>query len=244
MYLDELSAQDHHIIKMGERSRRNHWHRELQDHVLLTSCSRLIIYCTAPNSILTISADDALDVHINIKEGLNLLCLCNLSLSPDRMAKFLTNSHLVCRFYEHKLDIFMDPKNNSSIFLITIRVFAKLLSLVEESKIGFLKRLIFCMPKKTLNAFPSPIRELYYKPNVINVTFKRYHGVFSQNNKYAYKWLQLRNCIKNCANRNNNIGFMPKPYPYGMFVYTSHKDWYMTYYLKNMSHERSTPVFK
>jgi len=229
---------------MGERSRRNHWHRELQDQVMPSPCSRLIIYCTAPNSILTISADDALDVHINIIKGLNLFCMCNLSLSPDRMAKFLTNSHLVCRFYEHKLQIFMEPKNYSSTLLVTIRVSAELLSLVEESKIGFLKRMIFYMPRKTLNTFPILIRELYQKPNVINETFKRYHGVFSHDNKYAYKWLQLRNCIKNCANSSKIINVMPKPYPYGMFVYSSHKDWYMTYYLKNMSHERSTPVFQ
>jgi hypothetical protein len=138
----------------------------------------------------------------------------------------------------------MDPKNHSSTLLITIRVSAELLTLAEESKIGFLKRMIFYMPKKTLKTFPIPIRELYHKPNIIIETLKRYHGVFSHKNKYAYKWLQRRNCIKNCANSSDIIGFMPKPYPYGMFVYTSHKDWYMTYYLMNMSHEKSTPVFK
>jgi hypothetical protein len=229
---------------MGERSRRNHWHNELQEHLLPSSCSRLIIYCTAPNSILTISADGALDVHINIMRGVNLLCLCNLSLSPDRIAKFLSNSHLVCRFSEHKLHIFLDSKNYSSTLLVTIRVSGELLSLAEESKIGFIKRRIYYMPEKTLKTFPIPIRELYHKPNIINETLKRYHGVFSHKNKYVYKWLQLRNCIKKCAISHNIVNFMPKPYPYGMFVYSSHKDWYMTYYLKNMSHERSTPVFK
>ena len=109
----------------------------------------------------------------------------------------------------------MDPKNHSSTLLITIRVSAELLTLAEESKIGFLKRMIFYMPKKTLKTFPIPIRELYHKPNIIIETFKRYHGVFSHKNKYAYKWLQLRNCIKNCANSSDIIGFMPKPYPYG-----------------------------
>jgi len=225
-------------------SQRVHWHRELLEHPLPPLFDKLIIYCTVPCSILTIHAKGLIDLHLNIIKGLNKICLCNSFNSPARILRFLTNPSIFCRFHDQKMEIFFDPQYPSSTLLVVIRKKNELITLYEESKIGFLKNRIFCISRKALKTYPCPIRELYLKPNILKAVFQTIRGGFAYRGQYSNKCLELRNCINNCANSCDSTISSSSPYYYGMFVYTNHLDWYHNYYLNARCHERSGPIFR
>jgi len=223
-------------------SQKVNWHRELLEHPIPPHYNKLMIYCAVLSSILTIRADGNVDLHFNIIKGLNLLCICNLS-SPDRTSRFLKKPFLYSRFHDQKIEVFFDPQSSSRTLLVVIRKKNELLSLCEESKIGFLKRYNFCIPRKTLKTYPILVREIYQKPNVLKAFFQNIHSSFTYGGHYVNKCLELRNCIKNCAHMCEPIKSLPSPYCYGMFVYANHLDWYYNYHQKNRCHERSGPIF-
>ena len=225
-------------------SQKVHWHRELLEHPLPPLFDKLMIYCTVPLSILTIRSDGFIDLHLNIIRGLNTLCICNLNLSPYRTSRFLKDPFLYSRFHDQKIEIFFDPQISFSTLLVVIRKKNELLTLFDESKIGFMKRCIFSMTKKTLKTYPIIVRETYLEQNILKAFFQHIRGGFTHRGQYMNKWLELRNCIKNCAHISESMKSSSSPYYYGMFVYTSHMDWYQNYYLNNLCHESSGPIFR
>jgi len=172
-----------------------YWHRELLEHPLPPLYDKLMIYCTVPLSILTMRSEGIVDLHLNIIKGLNKLCICNLS-SPDRTFRFLGKPFLYSRFHDQKIEVFFDPRSSSRTLLVVIRKKNELLSLSEESKIGFLKRCNFCISRKTLKTYPIVVRKIYLKPNILTAFFQHIHGSFTHGGHYMNKCLTLRNCIK------------------------------------------------
>ena len=113
-----------------------------------------MIYCICPRSILTIDTDNE-EIHFSVLKGLTFLCLCNLSFSSERISKFFRNPHIACRLWDQKMRIY---SKNISIrtILVTISYPTEILTLLEISKIGFLKKGFFSFIKKLRN-FPFPL---------------------------------------------------------------------------------------
>ena len=213
-----------------------------------------MIYCICPRSILTIDTDNEA-IHFSVLKGLNFLCLCNLSFSSERISKFFRNPNIACRLWDQQMNIY---SKNISIWtvLVTISYPTEILTLLEISKIGFLKKGFFRLSK--IKEFPIPIRNLYSNANIINLKFRRYSPGRSQRifrnlfgpDLYALdsrdKWLgkspiTIRSCIKNCSNHGTCV-YVPECYYNGCYVFFSQRDWYEKGYIKGECHERPKPI--
>jgi hypothetical protein len=230
------------------------WHPHLRRFPIPVGCLKIMIYSICSRSILTIDTDNEA-IHFSVQKGLTFICLCNLSFSSERISKFFGNPHIACRLWNQQMKIY--SKNISiGTILVTISYPTEILTLLEISKIGFLKKGLFLLPK--IKKFPIPIRNLYSQANIIDLKFRRYsHGLSQRIYRNLFgpdlynldsrdKWVGIspiiiRSCIKNCS-KHGTRGHVPKCYYNGCYVFFSHRDWYEKGYIKGECHERPQPI--
>jgi len=131
------------------------------------------------------------------------------------------------------VNIFAENDLNGTI-LVTVSCLNDTLSLLEISKIGFLKNRIFYFSKNTLRDFPLPIRQLYSNSNIVDLTFSRNGSQGNLERKYP---MNIPSCVKNCSS-HGTLTKTSKCHYNGSSIAFSHRDWYDTCYTNGECHER------
>ena len=131
------------------------------------------------------------------------------------------------------MSISSENDSNGTIF-VTINSLNETLSLLDISKIGFLKNRIFYFSKNTLRDFPLTIRQLYSDANIVDLTFSRYGSRTNLERKYP---MNIPSCVKNCSS-HGTLTKTSKCHYNGSSIFFSHREWYDTCYANGECHER------
>jgi len=201
--------------------------REILRISLPTQFPRFLIYCTVPKSIIMIESKCLNTMHFIVLKGLNYICLCNLT------SNLFKNAHISFPLELQKVSISSENDSNGTIF-ITINSLNETLSLLDISKIGFLKNRIFHFSKNTLRDFPLTIRQLYLDANIVDLIFSRYGSQENTERKYP---MNVPSCVKNCSS-HGTLTKISKCHYNGSSIFFTHRDWYDNCYANGECHER------
>ena len=185
-------------------------------HTLPTHIRTILVYSTHP-TILTISLKRAVNIQVLAKPGLNIICLCNLFSTPINISRYTSNNMLLfCRNSQSVLQIY-NTHVPSNTLVIVISYKGDFNNLQCQALTSILRIGKLFISRTQLRKFPVPIRRLYWGTHVykgfirklIITKIKRHRLKHVMDERLwepvNVKWVEVRNCIKNCGiNLNSN----------------------------------------